>query len=845
MGDQVTTKFFAGGAGGSGGLHRTSLALLPSDCSDNPCDPYCQNYVDDPSGTTPPPGFTDVDGGWGVIGGSGGIVPGAVQTTANGDSTCTPMLNVHSDPCSATPLSSCQQDFRCDTATDTCIWNGGEGYYDPNAGGPDLTIGAACDIGWGEIMPVCNRGSTAIAEGSPINIFITNPPTPPDGCAPIADVPSCTQPVPAGGLAPGSCMNVVCTVPGNKFVIVNPANPGAVVEAPGHCANNGAFATIEGTPGCATCQSCNTVVTGHVKDPGMSVGLSGITVFEPNQPLAAIADNVGGATRPPCDTCESLLDPATFSTGVNTAVDGSFTLQNVTPGHNRQIVAQTGRWRRVVTLDIPACQTTALPDDQIRMPRNRAEGDIPKMALVEGQLEALSCWLLKVGIDENEIWPRGGVAPGDAVANQARIQIYRTNGLMQSAPRPQAPPDTQLWQTNDLNEFSAVILPCDGGTAARGSAPSAADTAAMAAYANAGGRIFMNHRRGSDEWLHQDSGNAPPEWDNPNISTWQAVSTTWPAIGYIFGAGGAGNVAQQTFRNWMANWAPFPGPTPPPGAGWLNVDSQSPTSLVVGDQVTEFVRGRADNVWPPPPYSDATTGVTVCSGSGPGCSDTSYTYSLSFSFDTSPTLPPSPMGGAGYCGRVIYNGMHVAGWRVVGITPGNYIPDTNTFPTSCDLSFALTPEERALEYQFFQLAACALGSGPALPPPPSPPTLPSQSFTRDYQAVCASGYRPEWEFFSWQAEVPSGATIDFQAQTAAAQEDLATAPMVGAGSAIATTATWTSDPNTVEYHLEHDIPSNRLTSQSWLRITMNFNPNGPVSPILTNWRQTFDCIPAE
>ena len=136
---------------------------------------------------------------------------------------------------------------------------------------------------------------------------------------------------------------------------------------------------------------------------------------------------------------------------------------------------------------------------------------------------------------------------------------------------------------------------------------------------------------------------------------------------------------------------------------------------------------------------------------------------------------------------------------------------------------------------------------PPPPPPPPPPDLPVSTFTRDYQASCEAGYRPRWTFFSWQALIPPPSTgsIDFKAQTAATVADLDAAPQVGIGTADTTTTTWTSDPNTVEWHLNNDIPDNRLTSQALLRVSMTFNPDGPVSPVLLDWRQAYDCVPAE
>ncbi len=98
--------------------------------------------------------------------------------------------------------------------------------------------------------------------------------------------------------------------------------------------------------------------------------------------------------------------------------------------------------------------------------------------------------------------------------------------------------------------------------------------------------------------------------------------------------------------------------------------------------------------------------------------------------------------------------------------------------------------------------------------------------------------------FSWKATVPSSTSIVFEAATATTQGGLASAVQVGVGTATTNASIWTSDPNTVEYHLRNDA-SPAQTSRNWLRISMTLNPTGTTTPTLTQWQQTFDCKPAE
>jgi hypothetical protein len=194
----------------------------------------------------------------------------------------------------------------------------------------------------------------------------------------------------------------------------------------------------------------------------------------------------------------------------------------------------------------------------------------------------------------------------------------------------------------------------------------------------------------------------------------------------------------------------------------------------------------------------------------------------------------TPAGVTPACGKVIYNGMHVSQSRATGAYP---YTTANQFPASCSLAAALSPEELALEYQFFQLTACTGAPTPTTP-------LVAETFTRDFEAECAPSTHVQWRFFEWQATIPAGTSIAFTAQTAATEAALSGQPSVGAGTASFTTTTWSSDANDITWHLANDVTPG-LLSQEWLRITMAFDPTPAVSPVLLDWRQMYDCAPTE
>jgi hypothetical protein len=122
----------------------------------------------------------------------------------------------------------------------------------------------------------------------------------------------------------------------------------------------------------------------------------------------------------------------------------------------------------------------------------------------------------------------------------------------------------------------------------------------------------------------------------------------------------------------------------------------------------------------------------------------------------------------------------------------------------------------------------------------------TQTFEREYVAECDPGYKVAWRFFEWQATIPDDTSIDLSVQTKS-QDDAVYEPVAGAslGSITETTTAgeWVHGDDTVD----EVLASADVGSRSYLKVSMTFNPDsdGTISPLLSAWRQNYDCLPAE
>jgi hypothetical protein len=628
----------------------------------------------------------------------------------------------------------------------------------------------------------------------------------------------------------------------------------------------------------------------------------GVIVYVPNTTVAMLTDGVA------CDTCSSLYTGTPIASAV-TGYDGKFTLTNVPVGINFPVVIQIGRWRRQVTqTSISGTCGTGTPTAALatgetsRLPSKASEGDIPKMAISMAAGDHLQCLLRKIGIEDTEYTNKNGTGRIHLFAYNG--MTFNGNGAatmtgVSCTGSPAGTCATDLWSSpTQLDKYSAIIAPCDKN--AYGGTPSAQNP-----YVGTSGTPFGYAASPYVPSPYADFGYAqaatnPANTDKPpfltppdtavaaltgtpsttqaaNLKTyidkggrlfathWMAhflTRDTYPsAVNYVYGSytdndrQGSGSTGTdfpysidqtttlgQTFSSWanLVGASPVAGSYGGPGTvtftNWrhLVLSTNSPTTrLAYGDSTAAPVSHNATCMSARTSATGTSATPSSCGTQGNGDGGPMV---AAYQFET-PWGTPA----ANQCGRVVVAETHVSRSNSTTTQQGLFLTwsSGSVTATSCDTS-AMTGEEKAFEYLLFNATQCV---GLVTPPAPATPLAPA-TFTYDYEADCPDGTQPEWEYFYWQATVPSSTNIVFKAQTADTQAGLDTATQVNAGTASANTTAWTSDTNTVAYHLAND-PTPAQVSRQWLRISMTINPSGNTTPTLSQWRQDFDCKPAE
>jgi hypothetical protein len=280
-------------------------------------------------------------------------------------------------------------------------------------------------------------------------------------------------------------------------------------------------------PECVSCEwaSCadgkKTTISGVVRTPALlnADPLYNAVVYVPGAALEPFPETVS------CDRCGNVSGKPLAAT--LSGSDGTFTLEDVPAGEGVPLVLQMGRWRRQVVMpEIVACQDNPLPADLTRFPRNRGEGDIPRIALVSSSYDPEECILRKMGIDDAEF-----TLPSEP----GRVHLFQGNGASLGS---DTPTGAELWSdAATLARYDMVMLPCGSTPENAFGFPQVSGPAArgfLADYADAGGRVFATDL--SYTWLTSTGSPfgataqwvARPDRDEPHDTLPSSIDTTFP-----------------------------------------------------------------------------------------------------------------------------------------------------------------------------------------------------------------------------------------------------------------------------------------------------------------------------
>ena len=534
-----------------------------------------------------------------------------------------------------------------------------------------------------------------------------------DGCGGMLDCGACTAPATCGGRGvPGvcgdpNCQPISCSpAGGGRYCGVIGDNCGGTLDCGTSCpggmacgaAPPGGTAIPNVCPGTGPAGPCTglacmvptctgnakTTLSGTIRDPAGRVPLYNVNVYVPNAALDPIPE---GAT---CDRCSAQLSGKPIATALTDA-NGRFVLENVPATQNVPVVIQVGKWRRQITIpSVTACVDNPITDANLtRLPRNKTEGHIPKMALTTGGSDALECLLRKIGIADSEFTTDtgngrvhlyiGGRPNADSSLGTDRFATTLNGGAV-------FPNATTLWgSATKMRGYDIMLLSCEGSQYADVKMPFYGN---MKAYGDAGGRIFASHLhfnwlwKGPAPWpmTATYTGGSQEAMDPPKPFVTADIDTTFPK-----------GVA-------LADWLVAVGATPTRGKIDIYDTAHSVAQTTAPTQRWIYLPSNPN--W-------------VSQG-------TSTQY---MTFNT-----PVEAAADAQCGRVVHTDVHVkAAPAAPGETKDKSDPGANgtPFPTGCT-AVTLSAQEKALEFLFFDLSACVQpDTDRPVPPPVPPPGLPS------------------------------------------------------------------------------------------------------------------------
>jgi hypothetical protein len=455
--------------------------------------------------------------------------------------------------------------------------------------------------------------------------------------------PGAANTCPAGyHCAPDGYCDALCTPGGNE------CGDGYICTSDGRCQGEDECEGLEcNVAQCSKQGKPETTVSGTVFAPNGTLPLYGIKVYIPNAPVPAFTD---GAECTRCVNDDQLPGSPVNGIAAQTDEAGKFTLTGVPTGSNIPLVITSGKWRRQITIpSVTECADNPLPTTDTRLPKNKSEGDIPRIALTTGNADSLECLLRRIGIDDAEIGTMG---------SDKRIHLFTGNGVSTfksgfPGGMGTIPSANNWWRTAaNLKPYDIVILSCEG--AQNPDTKGQDGLNAMKEYADIGGRVFASHWH--NIWISGDYDGGQPTSAWRNVATWGPSQNFSQAITDIIDENN--NPKGSSFATWMLN---VMGST---------VRGEVPILANTGRTTVSAVDNARAERW------------TFIKGSE---------QPQNFQITT-----PQEVAQADRCGKVVFSDMHVSGGPIANMP----------YPDSCGATLTMSPQEKALAFMIFDLASC-------------------------------------------------------------------------------------------------------------------------------------------
>jgi len=416
---------------------------------------------------------------------------------------------------------------------------------------------------------------------------------------------------------------------------------------------------------CSVASAQNTTISGTVYDPRLAAGmpnplpLPNVLVYASTTPVTAPTSGAQCVTY-----ANSIPTGANVVSYTYTAVDGTFTLQNIPQGATYTVVIQAGKWERQFSEPVG---TTALTGLQLGMPANHTQGNMPYIAIATGSVDGAECVLRDMGISDSEF-----TDDNQTVNAGGFVHLYRGTESPGAEINASTPVESALMSgtsTTPLNSYDMVMFPCQG-SAANQANPTGVTVGLQPTnllnFAEAGGRIFATHY--SYAWLDPAS---PYDAQFGSVANW----TTGAEQQITSGVG----TVQENFSDgiFLADWLHDIGSTNPGTTNQINIST---------------LRTDVGSVIAP-----AQSWVTLNSGTYSGQTGNPV---MQMTFNV-----PFGAPAASQCGRVMYNDYHVITISSVGsIYPKECPSYSATAANNFNTSYVMTPQEQMLEYALFDLS---------------------------------------------------------------------------------------------------------------------------------------------